>query len=192
MKFDTAVEDVEASREPREYHLIDDLEIAGDGPYAAVRPPLKAYTVFLQASYSIRQLPADEAASLAFQFLNSAFLQADVRQALIESGNYEADDDDIDPDLNAAGVQLARSNQRLAARYFDAEDEFGPVTMVNVMLGLLEHWAGKDVIGSRPASSPPSKQSGKRSTGSSSRAASTRSSSRTGQRRGGSRSSSRG
>ncbi len=184
MKFDIAAEDHEQAQADQEYHL-EVFEIAGE-TYAAVRPAGKAFSALLKDSFGVRQ---DVAANvgLVLNFLSVCFDAVDLRAALIETGEYDPADGDRDRDLSDEGVELANSNSRITQRLMDRHDELGEMTLANVMIGLVEAWAGKD-IGSPQDYLPPSKPTGKPSTARASSRTSTRSKSSTARRPASSRS----
>lgn len=183
MKFEIAAADHDAAKVDQQYQMTVFELPAPDGEgveqYAAVRPVSAAFSAMLKDSYGIRTNAAQSLAIVA-RFLHTTMLEEDLREALIETGDYEAaDDEDGDGVLSAAGLELARTNERITERWTDRHDPLGEATLAQVMVSLVEGWAGKGT-GSQPASSSRSKRSGARSTRTASSKASTRSKSTTG------------
>ncbi|MCA1841582.1 MAG: hypothetical protein LC792_00055 [Actinobacteria bacterium] len=182
MKFEIAAADHDAAKVDQQYQMTTFELPAPDGEgselYAAVRPVSAAFSAMLKDSYGVRSNPSQSLAIVA-RFLHTTMLEEDLREALIETGDYEpANDEDGDGVLSAAGLEIARSNERITERWTDRHDALGEATLAQVMVSLVEGWAGKGT-GSQPASSRQSRRTGARSTRSASSKGSTRSKSTT-------------
>lgn len=181
MKFEIAAADHEAAKLDLEYTLeVFDLpgpDGTGTEEFAAVRPIHSAFSAMMKDSFGIRSKPS-EALKIVARFLHTTMLERDLRAALIETGDYADVDEDGDGELSAYGLELSKSNERITERWTDRQDLLGEGTLAEVMVSLIEKWAGKGT-GSAPASSRRSKPTGARSTRTSSTKASTRSKSTT-------------
>lgn len=186
LSFQVAVKDKEAAQKFRDERVPVVIDVAGED-YAAVKPPPGAFAMLNTLASQIRQLLANpdterEALLGLTQFLNTAFKEADVREALIASGEYDDEDGDGDGELSDYGLQLARSNNRLALRWLDTNDDLGSETLSEVMVGLCEAWSAVPT-GSPSVSSRGPKRTGAKSTGRRSPRASTSSKSTSSRRR---------
>lgn len=184
MKFEIAAADHEAAQANQQYHLtlfeLPTQDGKGTEEYAAVRPVSAAFSAMLKDSYGVRSKPS-ESLKIVTRFLHTVMLEEDLRAGLIEAGGYE-DEGDGDGELSAYGIELSKSNERITDRWTDRQDPLGEGTLAEVMVTLVEGWAGKGT-GSQPASSPRSSRTGARSTRSASGKASSRSKSTTAPRR---------
>jgi hypothetical protein len=169
VKFEIAAADHEAAKLDQQYHLtvfeIPAADGAGTEEYAAVRPVGSAFSAMLKDSYGIRSNPSQSLAIVA-RFLHTTMLEDDVREGLIETGEYE-DEGDGDGELSAAGLLLSKSNERITDRWTDRHDPLGEATLAEVMVSLIQGWASR------------SRKTGARSTRTTSPKASTRSKSTT-------------
>jgi hypothetical protein len=180
VKFEIAAADHEAQKQDLEYTLevfeLPGTDGTGTEEYAAVRPIHSAFSAMIKDSFGIRSKPS-EALKIVARFLHTTMLERDLRAALLETGQYD-DEGDGDGELSAYGLELARSNERITERWTDRQDVLGEATLAEVVVSLVEKWAGKGT-GSEPGSSRASKRTGARSTRTSSSKASTRSKSTT-------------
>jgi hypothetical protein len=188
LRFELAVEDVEASESAQEYDL-HTFELPGhpDGTetYAVVRPAADAWVALSRTALTARQ-NQQQMEIAAVKFLDECLNADDLREALIESGEYADVDEDGDGDLSAFGLELARSNERLNDRLMNRRDPFGVATLVKIYLDMVERWSGNP-IGSPQDYLPPQKRTGAKSTATRSSKASTSRGSSSKARRGTSR-----
>lgn len=195
LHFQIAAADEKAAAE-REYFLtVFDLPGPAEGDpnerYAAVRPAPDAWLALSRTVYVAKRSQEDMLVS-GLKFLDQAFIDKDVRKALIQAidrdpdkyAEFRPNDDDLlkDPDLSDLGVELTGSNRRLTDRLFDGDDRFGSSTLVGIMESLTEQWSGNPT-GSPQDSSSSRSRSGARSTDSTSPKGSTSSRSSAGRRR---------
>lgn len=172
LKFDIALADKEAAAADREALHLSVFELGGE-EYAAVRPSPGAFVLMLNLANHVQSKDVDKVVGV-LQFLDQCFKESDLRAALIEAGGYEADEDDVDPDLSLAGVKLSLSNPRLYARLMDRDDDLGAETLARVMIGLIEEWSGDptglpSVSSTKPAARGGSSTARRSSTASTSR-----------------------
>lgn len=199
MKFDIAVADTQAAAADQQYVLtrfeLPDKDGTGLDYYAAVRPVEGAFLMVTNIAARAQQKVADQIVAV-LQFLDSCFVEEDLRAALIEAGEKDEKnfgfvlpvETDIlqDEDLSDAGVELVRSNKRLYGRLMDRSDPLGAGTLADVMKGLVEKWSGNPT-GLPSDYLPPQKPTGGRSTGRRSSKASTSPKSSAAPRRGSAR-----
>lgn len=165
MRFEIAKNDAAKAQEDQEYELIvfqlPDRTGEGEEDYAAVRPNEELLLTLTQDVYTLQESP-----QTAIDILNRIMLQAfnaeDLREALIEDGGYADENEDGDGELSLEGLQLVRTNSRLAYRRSSRRDPLGIETLASVAVWLVEQWSGKDT-GKPQDFLPPSKPTGTRS-----------------------------
>lgn len=166
-----------ASDQVYELHLFDLPDRSGDGTeqYAAVRPTEDLLLTLSQDVYLLEESP-QESIDILNRVLLNVFNQADLREALIESGDYADDDDTGDGELSLEGLTLARSGSRLKARQASRRDPLGIETIAQIAIDVVQRWSGKDT-GKPRDFLPPSRTTGTASRRTSSSKARTRSAS---------------
>lgn len=177
MRFDYAKNDATHATETPEFELLvfqlPNPKNDGDEDYAAVRPDDELLLTLTQDVYLLTEKP-EESIDLLNRIMLQAFDADDLREALIESGQYEDTDGDGDGELSPEGLTLVKTRQRLAYRRSKRRDPLGTETIARVAVWLVEQWSGKDT-GKPRDFLPPQKQTGTRSKRtSSSRPAATR------------------
>lgn len=180
MRFEIAKNDAAKSQEDQDYELIvfqlPDRTGEGEEDYAAIRPSEELLLTLTQDVYLLQESP-ESAIDILNRIMVQAFNPNDLREALIESGEYPDDEENGDGELSPAGLDLARSNARLSFRRSSRRDPLGTETLASVAVWLVEKWSGKDT-GKPRDYLPPSNKTGRASKRtSSSRPARTRSTS---------------
>jgi hypothetical protein len=180
VRFDIAAADKKHAAEDQEYELfvfqLPNRNLDGDEEYAAVRPSEELLITLAQDVYLIEEDPASSLDVLN-RILTHVFNPIDLREALIESGDYEDTEGDGDGTLSAAGLTLVRTGGRLSFRRSSRRDPLGVETIAKIAVSLVEQWSGKGT-GKPQDYLPPSRTTGTRSKRtSSSRPAATRSTS---------------
>jgi hypothetical protein len=180
VRFEIAAADKKHADEDQVYELfvfqLPNRNLDGDEEYAAVRPSEELLITLAQDVYLIEEDPASSLDVLN-RILTHVFNPLDLREALIESGDYPDTDGDGDGELSPAGLTLARTGGRLSFRRSSRRDPLGVETIAKIAVSLVEQWSGKDT-GKPQDFLPPSHTTGTRSKRtSSSRPAATRSTS---------------
>lgn len=176
--FDIAKADAEraAGDQVYEFEIFQLPNRDGDGEedFAIVRPTEELLLTLTQDVYLIQDNPAQ-----SIDVLNRILLHVcntdDLREALIESGDYE-DAGDGDGDLSFEGLNLARTLSRLKYRHASRRDPIGTETIAQVAVWAVEKWSGKE-SGKPQDFLPPQSTTGRASKRTSSAKARTRSSS---------------
>ena len=160
-----------------ELHLFDLPNRDGEGTeqYAAVRPTEELLLTLSQDVYLLEESP-QESIDILNRVLIHVFNPTDLREALIESGEYDDTDDTGDGDLSMEGLTLARSGSRLKARQASRRDPLGIETISRIAIDVVQRWSGK-ATGKPRDYLPPSRTTGQTSRRTSSSKARTRSSS---------------
>lgn len=182
MRFEIAKDDAARASEDQAYELyvfqLPNRNGDGDEDYAAVRPSEELLMTLAEDVYLLQDQP-ETSIDILNRILLQVFNPEDLREALIESGDYEDTEGDGDGELSAEGVNLVRSSSRLKYRHATRRDPVGTATIAQIAVHMIEKWSGKDT-GKPRDFLPPSGSTGTRSKRSTSSArAKTRSTSST-------------
>lgn len=165
MRFEIAKNDADRIGDEQVYDLyvfqLPNRDGTGDEDYAAVRPSDELLLTLTQDVYLLQESP-ESAVDILNRIMVQTFNPYDLRAALIESGEYEDDNNDGDGELNFDGTELARTNSRLSFRRSSRRDPLGVETIAQIAVHLVEKWSGKDT-GKPQDFLQPSKTSGTRS-----------------------------
>lgn len=165
MRFDFAANDAEraAAGEELEVEVFQLTNATGDGDedYAAVRPSEELLITLTQDVYALKEQPY-QAIEVLNRIMGQAFNPLDLRDALIETGDYEDVNGDGDGELSAEGLNLVNTNNRLAYRRSSRRDPLGTETLAQVAVWLVEKWSGK-VTGKPQDFLPPQRTTGRAS-----------------------------
>lgn len=146
MRFELAKDDVQRAGEDQDWDLyVFELpNRAGDGDewYAAVKPSEELLLTLSQDVYLLQEQP-QQSIDILNRILLQVFNADDLREALVESGDYEDVKGDGDGELSAAGLDLARSSQRLKYRHASRRDPLGTHTIAQIAVHMVERWSGK-------------------------------------------------
>ena len=177
--YEIAASDAKKAAADQEYelHLFDLPDRTGDATeqYAAVRPTEDLLLTLSQDVYLLEEDPA-QSIDILNRVLVNVFNPTDLRDALIETGDYADTDEDGDGDLSMEGLNLARSGSRLKARQASRRDPLGVETIAQIAIDVVQMWSGKGT-GKPRDFLPPSRTTGTASRRTSSSKARTRSSS---------------
>ena len=167
MRFDIARDDATRSAEQGDYEYevfqLPNRSGDGDEDYCAVRPPEELLVTLAQDVYLLQDQP-EQAIDILNRIMLAIFNPDDIRDALIESGEYADEDGDGDGELSAEGLNLVRTAQRLKYRWASnpKRDPLGTATLAEVAVGFIEKWSGK-ATGKPQDYLSPSKRTGARS-----------------------------
>lgn len=166
MRFDYAKNDANrANEEDLEFEIFQLPNAKGDDDedYCAVRPSEELLITLTQDVYLLQEQPY-QAVEVLNRIMGHAFSAIDIRDALIESGEFEDRDGDGDGELNAYALTLVNTNNRLAYRRStpSRRDKLGTETLAQVAVWLIEKWSGK-ATGKPQDFLPPQKPTGRSS-----------------------------
>lgn len=165
MRFDIAQNDAtraldEAAAEVYVFQL-PNRKGDGDEDYAAVRPSEELLMTLSEDVYLLQDQP-ETSIDILNRILLQVFNPDDLREALIETGEYDDADGDGDGELSSEGLNLVRSGSRLKYRHATRRDPLGTYTIAQIAVHMVEKWSGKDT-GKPRDFLPPSSTTGTRS-----------------------------
>lgn len=172
MRFEIAADDSTRAREEGDYEFeifqLPDRSGEKEEDYVAVRPTEELLFTLTQDVYLLNDQP-EQAIDILNRIMLRIFNAEDIREALLEDGNFADNDGDGDGELSGYALTLVRTAGRLKYRWASSpkRDPLGTATLAEISVGFIEKWSGK-AIGKPQDYLPPAKRTGARSSRSSS------------------------
>lgn len=164
MRFEIAKDDAQRANDDQEWDLyvfqLPNRAGDGDEDFGAIKPSEELLLTLSQDVYLLQAAP-EKSLDILNRILLQVFDADDLREALIESGDY-APDGTGDADLNGEGLNLARSGSRLKYRHASRRDPVGTLTIAEIAVHMIERWSGK-ATGKPRDFLPPQSRAGTRS-----------------------------